>query len=105
MKEINCPVCKKQYYLERKTYPSTDIARIITCDECGHELFSVDKGTEDYSIVAVDVYKEKLRQRKEIIAQRPTCDCGERMVPVTGPYGKFYGCANYPKGCTKKVKR
>jgi len=30
--------------------------------------------------------------------------CGGRLVPREGPYGKFYGCSNYSRGCTYKCK-
>jgi DNA helicase-4 len=31
-------------------------------------------------------------------------NCGGKLVPREGPYGKFYGCSNYNKGCTYKCK-
>ncbi|MDR4442198.1 hypothetical protein [Bacillus cereus] len=99
-----CSSCGKEYYLFHKRNPYNDEGYVFHCD-CGHEIFSYGKGTDDYTLVAVDVYKERLQRIKEEEAKYPICYCGIKMVPQTGPYGKFFGCAKFPNGCKKTVKR
>lgn len=95
--------------------------RWIKCEFCGKiakesEFISyggaghINLGTcKECSVNNPDV-KEKAVQ--EIVTQRkkydPTVcpDCGGKLEERSGPYGRFYGCTNYPK-CryTKRAKR
>ena len=34
-----------------------------------------------------------------VLLDPPLCRCGVRLVPRSGPFGQFWGCANFPRGC------
>lgn len=104
MSLITCSSCSKKYYLEHRKFPFKDNGRVLRC-ECGQELFSYNKGTDDYSLIEIEVYRERERRREEEEAKYPICDCGIKMVPRSGQYGSFFGCAKFPNGCNKTVKR
>ncbi|WHY88727.1 hypothetical protein QNH39_13195 [Neobacillus novalis] len=104
MSDIICPECKTEYYLHHFKLPFKEPGETLRC-KCGKELYSYDKGTDDYRLEEVGEYKKRMAALEEERSKYPTCDCGLKMVPRTGPYGNFFGCSKYPKGCKKIVKR
>jgi CDGSH-type Zn-finger protein len=101
---IKCNSCGTEYVLIHFKLPFKDKGETLYC-KCGQSVFSYDKGTDSYSIEEVSIYRERMRRIEEEKKSYPICDCGKRMVPRTGPYGDFFGCADYPKGCNKTIKR
>lgn len=99
-----CTSCGKEYYLQHTKFPFRDKGAVLRCN-CGQEMFSYDNGTDDYTLIDAEVYRERLRRREEEEAKYPICDCGIKMVPRSGQYGDFFGCANFPNGCNKTEKR
>ncbi|WLR53785.1 hypothetical protein LC048_14820 [Mesobacillus subterraneus] len=104
MSDISCPECKREYYLNHFKLPFKDDGETLHC-KCGKELYRYGKGTDMYTLEEVGEYRKRMQALEEERSKYPICDCGERMVPREGPYGKFYGCSKYPKGCNKIVKR
>lgn len=104
MSDIICPECQKEYYLEHFKLPFKDSGDTLHCI-CGKELFKYSKGTDHYSLEEVGEYRKRLQRIEEERSKYPICDCGTRMIPRSGPYGDFFGCSKYPKGCKKIVKR
>ncbi|MBE6514998.1 MAG: hypothetical protein E7Z69_08280 [Thermoplasmata archaeon] len=48
--------------------------------------------------------RELFPERMTRLAATRCPKCGGRLVPREEPYGKFYGCSNYIRGCTYKCK-
>lgn len=104
MSDIICPECKTEYFLNHFKMPFKDEGEKLYC-KCGKELYRYVKGTDSYSLEEVEVYRKRMKALEEERAKYPTCDCGLKMVPRSGPYGNFYGCSKYPRGCNKIIKR
>lgn len=99
-----CPKCKTEYFIHHHKFPFKDKGGTLNC-KCGEELFSYGKGTDDYTLEEVEKYRKRMQALEEERSKYPLCDCGLRMIPRSGPYGKFYGCSKFPNGCKKIVKR
>ncbi|MCU7711134.1 hypothetical protein OK414_03640 [Priestia sp. JV24] len=104
MRDIICSKCNTEYFLQHFKMPLKDKGDTLYC-KCGNELYSYDKGTDDYNLIEVGEYRRRMQALEEERSKYPFCDCGLRMVPRSGPYGKFYGCSKYPRGCKKVIKR
>jgi ssDNA-binding Zn-finger/Zn-ribbon topoisomerase 1 len=103
MFDKKCSKCGREYYLNHSKLPYKDEGETLFC-KCGEELFRYGKGTDSYGLILVEDYKKQVKQREEEEKNHPICDCGLKMTPRRGPYGNFFGCSRYPKGCKKKVK-
>ncbi|PEO34050.1 hypothetical protein [Bacillus toyonensis] len=101
MSDITCS-CGKEYYLEHIKIPIREKAETLRCHKCNRELYSVDKGTDHYNLINAEEKNESSRKKKE--ADYPKCDCGRKMVFVTGILEDFFECANSQNGCNKTVK-
>jgi DNA-directed RNA polymerase subunit RPC12/RpoP len=89
--------CGQEYFIKHIKYPTVDRGDSLKCPSCGYELARWGKGTDDYLLIT----KEQLERQLAEEAKAPRCSCGVKMVLRSGPYGSFYGCANYPDGCNE----
>ncbi|MFA4132573.1 MULTISPECIES: hypothetical protein [unclassified Brevibacillus] len=104
MADLSCKGCGREYYLHHTKLPVREAGETLYC-KCGAALYSYGKGTDNYRVEEVNEYRERQKMIQEELEKRPTCNCGLKMVPRTGPYGNFYGCAKFPDGCRKIVNR
>lgn len=102
-KDCPNPKCGKEFWIEEMRFPFRDSGGSLSCTNCGTKLHSWDKGTYDYRLVEAEVIREQQKRREWEAANYPKCDCGNTMVKRKSGYGEFFGCANYPYGCTKTV--
>lgn len=100
---IMCPKCGAKYYLRHIKYPVKEDGGSVECLDCKTTLYTWRKGTDDYILTRAEVEIEKTRQEDLIREKAPLCDCGIKMVQRYHGKRPFWGCANYPKGCLRKL--
>jgi hypothetical protein len=83
-----------QTFLDKRTKPSLSIEQVKNIADKLHELTIQDKQAQKEHVHQVrdHVYEQKQKEKSLVCPS-----CGGNLVVREGPYGKFYGCTNYPK--------
>lgn len=109
MENLVCPFCTAEYEIRWfNGEPKGKLAAYLFCPKCGTNLYSLGIDRQNYYLFAVEKGEDVKGKKKKIPKYKlgPFCYCNEHAIVKESNYGKFWACANYPKGCkyTKKFR-
>lgn len=88
-----------QTFMDKRRIPSLSIEQVKNIADKLNEFIIQDKQAKKEHIHQVQHHTyERKQKEKSLVCPR----CGGKLVVRDGPYGKFYGCSNYPK-CRYKL--
>ena len=88
-----------QTIMKSSKFPNLSIVQVDSIVDKLNEVKSLDKEAKKEHVYQVWNYVHERRQKEKLLI----CPrCGGKLIFREGPYGKFYGCSNYPK-CRYKL--
>jgi hypothetical protein len=88
--------------MDKKGIPNLSIEQVKNIAGILNEVNIQDKKAKKEHVHQVQYYAyERKQKEKSLVCPR----CGGNLVVRDGPYGKFYGCSNYPRCRYKRSYR
>jgi len=90
-----CPKCKKKGIDSILLLKHSKYGAFFSC-----ENYSNKENKCDYKANVGEDGSPVEKVKKEVVYSEYKCPkCNKKMIEREGPYGKFYGCQNFTKGC------